>query len=153
MAELHKLFSTFSQFQLAKSGDSQSESLIHLIDTFAASNAKFKVVGEGFELAADIQGLDSIKEWLQNTFVPGYYNNLDVAQAPSVSDTPEVIGNPATPNSSFAIVFHSELTAKSGKPFVNDAVFVVKTNSHGKWADVKLYLDTLNVQKLTSGSA
>lgn len=111
---LNQLFSAVSHFSLAKSADAQSEVLAQLVDSVAAPNSKFRVIGEGFHLSADLEGTSAIKKFLRNTLVPAYYNNVDVAQAPAVSDPPEVIGNPSAPDASFAIVFHGELVAKSG---------------------------------------
>lgn len=111
---VNQLLSAFSHFSLAKSADAQYKALAQLIDSVAAPNGRFRVVGEGFLLSADLEGPSAVKKFLQNTFVPAYYNNLDATQAPAVSDPPEIVGNPSAPNASFAVVFHGELVAKSG---------------------------------------
>ncbi|KAI0467783.1 hypothetical protein F4859DRAFT_506506 [Xylaria cf. heliscus] len=105
-------FGIRSQSAPESTADAQYQALAHLVDTHATADSKFHVVGNGFQLATDLEGPSAIKAFLKNSFVPAYHDNLDSTQAP-VSQPPEIIGNPEAPDATFAMVLHSECVAKN----------------------------------------
>ncbi|KAI3316580.1 hypothetical protein HD806DRAFT_517192 [Xylariaceae sp. AK1471] len=141
VAGLHELHDALADFM--PDADGYGNSLFPLFDRFASPDVKVHFVGLGFLLARDLDSLEEAKEFFKATFLPAFYSALDTTK-PVNSEPVRLIGG--GDSELYALEMKGSGTAKNGKPWVNEVVLVVRSNSEGKWAEVKVYIDTLQLQ-------
>ncbi|KAI1271939.1 hypothetical protein F5Y07DRAFT_381287 [Xylaria sp. FL0933] len=140
------------------------EALAHLAKS-CAEDVKFNIVGQEFQLAGEVVGIDAAKDFITGRIGPAYLSSLDTT-APMERDV-NVLINGAAGEWSVAqmtgkgtskkgklllpepFLIGSQLMRTStppGKPWHHESLVLLKSNSEGKWAEIKVYMDTLHIQ-------
>ncbi|KAL7626879.1 hypothetical protein AAE478_003653 [Parahypoxylon ruwenzoriense] len=127
-----------------KDGGAGIDGILSHIEATAAPDITFHIVGQGFQLANDLNGIQEIKDYFKGSMAPAFLSGLDTTMAMN-HEVVRVIGGG---NSHwFAIELKGTGTSKKAdKPYVSEAILVLRTNDQGKWVEVRVYMDTLQIQ-------
>ncbi|RYP90584.1 hypothetical protein DL770_003294 [Monosporascus sp. CRB-9-2] len=138
LSEMHGTMANF--WEDAKSN---ADNLLSLLDRSAAPDVKIHIVGQEFQLARDLDSLQALKDYFQATLLPAFLGSLDTTKPMSHEHVSLISG---ADGEWHAMEMKGTATAKNGKPWVNETLLVVRSNSEGRWVEVKVYMDTLHLQ-------
>ncbi|KAI0191980.1 hypothetical protein EV127DRAFT_427029 [Xylaria flabelliformis] len=118
------------------------EALAHLAKS-CAEDVKFNIVGQEFQLAGEVVGIDAAKDFITGRIGPAYLSSLDTT-TPMERDVNVLINGAAGEWS--VVQMTGKGTSKKGKSWHHESLVLLKSNSEGKWAEIKVYMDTLHIQ-------
>jgi len=119
------------------------DEILSLVEKASTPDVVFHVVGQEFQLAATVTGMQAVKDYVKGQVAPAFLGALDPTM-PKQHEVSRVMGGG---DSEWAAVeFKGKATSKNGKPWYNETLLLLRSNEEGKWVEVTAYMDTLHMQ-------